>query len=51
MENKMKKDFSASGILFVGCIFIGLGLGIIFNVVVAGLLVGLGTGFLSRGII
>ena len=35
--------------LIPGCMFIGIGIGFIFNAIPVGLLIGLGTGFLFTG--
>ena len=51
MEKKNKTRSTVAGVVFVGCLFIGLALGILFNKTVVGLLLGLGIGFIAMGII
>ncbi len=46
---KKKKD-NAGDYLFVGPLFIGLGLGLYFEQTAVGVLIGLGVGFLLRAI-
>lgn len=49
----MSEDDGSSGwseYLFLAGMFIGLGLGFLFDQVVAGILIGLGVGFLLSGI-
>lgn len=36
-----------TGVLFVGCMFIGMGIGFLTQHVVAGLFIGMGVGFLA----
>lgn len=40
----------ASGLIFVGCLMIGLALGFLLNNVVAGLFIGMGVGFIGMAI-
>jgi hypothetical protein len=40
-----------SGLVFVGCLIIGLGVGIGFDFLPAALLIGLGVGFIAMGIV
>lgn len=44
---KMKKKQSGD-YLFVGCFFIGLGIGIFFHNPAVGVMMGLGTGFIAK---
>ncbi|MBU0498348.1 MAG: hypothetical protein KKG04_10410 [Candidatus Thermoplasmatota archaeon] len=50
-----KKDSSkadtAGGLVFIGSLLIGLGLGIYYNIMAVGLLVGLGVGFILFGLV
>jgi hypothetical protein len=48
-DNK-KQGKGISGLLLVGCLFIGLGLGIAFNFMPEGLFFGLGIGFIAMAI-
>lgn len=45
-----KKKEKIEDYLFVGALFVGLGLGIYFEQVAVGVLIGLGVGFLLRAI-
>lgn len=50
MEDEKKQQSTIVGVVFTGCLFIGLGLGIYFNQVAVGVLVGMGVGFIGMGI-
>lgn len=43
------KKMNLSNFLMPGCMFIGMGIGFIFNAIPVGLLIGMGTGFLATG--
>ena len=47
MENKPKKD-KRGEYAFVGCMFIGVGIGYLIGNFLAGASIGIGVGFLSR---
>lgn len=49
--NKTKNTSTVAGLVFTGCMFIGMGLGFYFNEIVIGLFIGMGTGFIAMGII
>jgi hypothetical protein len=50
-DEKQKSSRSGvSGLVFVGCILIGLALGMVFGNVAVGVLGGLGAGFIAMGI-
>ena len=51
MENKMKTTSTIAGLVFVGSMFVGLGLGLYFHMTVIGLFIGMGVGFLGMGIV
>ena len=41
------KHDGRAGVLFVACMFLGMGLGMLFNKTGAGTIIGLGAGFLA----
>ena len=47
MEEKKKTTPIIAGVTFVGFMFIGLGLGILYNETVIGIMLGMGAGFLA----
>lgn len=49
MERDKKRDLS--GQIFIGCLFIGLGLGVLYQNLAVGTLLGIGSGFILKGII
>ena len=51
MDNKNDKAKGLASLSFVGCLFIGLGVGLVFKQPAAGILIGMGVGFISMGII
>ncbi|MBL7147649.1 MAG: hypothetical protein ISS82_02380 [Nanoarchaeota archaeon] len=46
-----KKEKDPKGFLFPACILIGLGIGMLFNQVAVGVLIGVGVGFLALFIV
>ena len=50
-RNKHDTSYEGGGIAFVGSLFIGIGLGIKYNQVAVGVMLGLGVGFLLMAII
>lgn len=52
MATKKDNKFdSAGGVVFVGCMFIGMGLGYFFNQFAVGLFIGMGVGFVGMGLV
>lgn len=51
MEKHEKETWMSSGLILPGCMFVGMGLGMLFNVTHIGLFIGLGTGFIFIGIV
>ncbi|HEY92553.1 MAG TPA: hypothetical protein G4O17_02260 [Dehalococcoidia bacterium] len=50
-DEKQKSDKAGLGsFIFVGCLIIGFGVGIGFNLMPAALIIGLGVGFIAMGI-
>ena len=49
-EKQTKKFKGASGVIFVGCLLIGLAAGLLTGQMAAALLGGLGVGFVAMGI-
>lgn len=47
-ENKYD---AAGGVVFVGCMFVGMGVGYFMGQLVVGLFVGMGVGFIGMGIL
>ncbi len=50
MENKTKVRSTVGGVVFVGCMFVGIGSGMYFNQLVVGLITGMGGGFILMGL-
>ena len=50
-ETRANKATGAGGVIFVGCLVLGLGAGFFVGNVVAGLFGGLGVGFIALGIV
>ena len=51
MKKPEKTSWMSSGLLLPGCMFIGMGIGMLFNATQIGLFIGMGAGFVSIGII
>ena len=51
MSETQKSGSSIGGVFFVGCMFIGGGLGMFFDSVAVGGAIGMGCGFIAMGII
>ena len=50
VETKKSKSGGASGVIFVGCLILGLGVGLFIGNIVFGLFAGLGVGMVAMGI-
>ena len=50
MEKKSNTRVVVGGIIFTGCMFIGMGLGMYYYRLVEGLFIGMGVGFLAMGV-
>lgn len=50
-ESREHKKQGIGGLVFVGCIVIGLGTGLAFDLMPGSLLIGLGVGFLGMAIV
>jgi hypothetical protein len=48
-ENTKKRN-TAGGLLFVGCMFVGMGFGFFFGHLLTGIFIGMGAGFVAFGI-
>lgn len=46
-----KSTKNIAGLMFVGCMFVGAGLGLFFGHVAAGGALGMGVGFLAMGVV
>jgi putative effector of murein hydrolase LrgA (UPF0299 family) len=51
METEKRNTVINEGTIFVGCMFIGLGLGFLFGAVTPGVLIGMGVGFISMSFV
>lgn len=49
MAEEPKSGSAIGGVVFVGCMFVGIGFGFVYNAVHIGALVGMGIGFISMG--
>jgi hypothetical protein len=49
-DSRETKKSGLVGFVFVGCIIIGLGFGLAFNLMPGALVIGIGVGFLGMGI-
>lgn len=51
MEKNMDRNSTLSWSAYIGCMFVGMGVGAIFNEAGIGTLIGLGVGFIASAII
>lgn len=51
MENKKNTTSIIAGVVFVGFMFIGLGVGFLIHELVPGIMLGMGAGFLAMGVV
>ena len=50
-KGEPKKRKGISGVVFVGCMFAGMGIGFALENLVVGLFIGMGVGFVAMGIV
>jgi len=51
MDKKNKTSWMSSSMLLPGCMFVGMGIGMLYNALQIGLFIGMGVGFISIGLI
>lgn len=49
MDEKNNINYKSGGLIFVGCMFIGMGIGYFLGDLKTGLFLGMGVGFLAMG--
>lgn len=50
MDTNQKNALINGGTIFVGCMFIGMGIGFLFNALVPAMFIGMGVGFVAKSI-
>lgn len=50
-KNDAKMGTTIGGMFFIGCMFIGAGIGMVYNSVPIGGAIGMGVGFIAMGIV
>ena len=50
-EVKIKLSRKAGGLVFIACMFIGMGIGMMFDETAAGMFIGMGVGFLAMALL
>ena len=51
MDKKNQNSSTIAGVVLVGCMFIGLGIGMLYHITAIGIIIGLGVGFIGMGIV
>ncbi len=51
MNEKNKKASTVGGVIFIGCMFVGMGMGFYFGQLLPGIFIGMGVGFIAMGIV
>ncbi len=51
MESKKNNSSTVGGVVLVGCMFIGIGLGMLYHQTAIGVMIGLGVGFIGMGLV
>lgn len=51
MEQEKKSGSSIAGVVFIGCMFIGAGIGMLYDATAIGGAIGMGVGFIAMGVI
>lgn len=51
MNEDKKSVYGISGLIFAGCMFLGMGVGYLFNEQKTGIFIGMGIGFIAMGIL
>lgn len=51
MEKKKDNSSTIAGVVLVGCMFIGIGLGMLYHQTAIGVMIGLGVGFIGMGLV
>ncbi|ESU26258.1 hypothetical protein FLJC2902T_27380 [Flavobacterium limnosediminis JC2902] len=50
METQNQNKNKVAGAIFIGCMFLGMGLGMYFDKMTMGIMVGMGVGFIASAI-
>lgn len=51
MDKENKSSWMNYSLIFPGCMFVGMGIGFLFDALQVGLFIGMGVGFISIGLI
>ena len=51
MSENRKSSYTTGGLIFAGCMFLGMGLGYLFDQQKTGMFIGMGLGFIVLGIL
>ncbi|MCE2496571.1 MAG: hypothetical protein J4F31_08345 [Flavobacteriales bacterium] len=49
MDDESKSGSAIGGVVFVGCMFVGIGIGFLYHAVHIGAAIGMGIGFIAMG--